>query len=80
MIKAAGYKWRKAKIVLTSSDPNYEEKLARIRYDPFKSQSDEAFFSIDEYGPFAIKAKPGRTLVPPAFNRLSRNGRNRVAA
>jgi transposase len=31
MIKEAGYKWRKAKIVLTSNDPTYKEKLACIR-------------------------------------------------
>jgi len=62
MIKAAGYKWRKAKIVLTSNDPTYKEKLARIRHILSSLQADEAFFSIDEYGPFAIKAKPGRTL------------------
>ena len=65
MIKAAGYKWRKAKVVLTSNDPTYMEKLARIRYILSNLQPDEAFFSIDEYGPFAIKTKPGRTLVPP---------------
>jgi transposase len=65
MIKAAGYKWRKAKVVLTSNDPTYKEKLARIRSILTNLQPDEAFFSIDEYGPFAIKAKPGRTLVPP---------------
>jgi transposase len=65
MIKAAGYRWRKAKIVLTSNDPTYNEKLARIRYILSNLQPDEAFFSIDEYGPFAIKAKPGRTLSPP---------------
>src|SRR6202790_3509658 len=64
MIKAAGYKWRKAKIVLTSNDPTYEEKLAHIRHILSNPQPDEAFFSIDEYGPFAIKAKPGRTLSP----------------
>ena len=29
--KAAGYKWRKARVVLTSNDPDYAEKLARIR-------------------------------------------------
>ena len=29
--KAAGYRWRKARVVLTSSDPDYTEKLARIR-------------------------------------------------
>jgi len=65
MIKAAGYKWRHAKIVLTSNDPTYKEKLARIRYILSSLQPDEAFFSIDEYGPFAIKAKPGRTLSAP---------------
>jgi transposase len=63
--KAAGYKWRKAKVVLTSNDPTYTEKLARIRSILSNLQPDEAFFSIDEYGPFAIKTKPGRTLVPP---------------
>jgi transposase len=65
IIKAAGYKWRNAKIVLTSNDPTYKEKLARIRYILSSLQPDEAFFSIDEYGPFAIKAKPGRTLSAP---------------
>jgi transposase len=65
MIKTAGYKWRKAKIVLTSNDPSYKEKLARIRHILSNLQPDEAFFSIDEYGPFAIKAKPGRTLSAP---------------
>lgn len=65
IIKAAGYKWRNAKIVLTSNDPAYKEKLARIRYILSSLQPDEAFFSIDEYGPFAIKAKRGRTLAAP---------------
>jgi transposase len=65
MIKTAGYKWRHAKIVLTSNDPTYKEKLDRIRYILSSLQPDEAFFSIDEYGPFAIKAKPGRKLSAP---------------
>ena len=67
MIKAAGYKWRKAKIVLTSNDPTYSEKLARIRSILSNLPPADAFFSIDEFGPFAIKMKPGRTLVPPGF-------------
>jgi transposase len=67
MIKGAGYKWRKAKIVLTSNDPTYLEKLSRIRSILSNLQPDEAFFSIDEFGPFAIKMKPGRTLAPPGF-------------
>ena len=65
MIKAAGYKWRKARIVLTSTDPTYREKLDRIWSILSHLQPDEAFFSIDEYGPFAIKTKPGRVLVSP---------------
>jgi transposase len=64
MIKAAGYKLRKAKVVLTSNDPAYREKLARINSILSNLQPNEAFFSIDEYGPFAIKTKPGRRLVP----------------
>jgi transposase len=67
IIKAAGYKLRKAKVVLTSNDPTYAEKLARIRSILSNLQPNEAFFSIDEYGPFAIKTKPGRVLVPQGF-------------
>ena len=67
MIRGAGYKWRKAKVVLTSNDPTYTEKLAQIRTILSNLQPDEAFFSIDEYGPFAIKTKPGRTLAPPGI-------------
>jgi transposase len=67
IIKAAGYKLRKAKVVLTSNDPTYAEKLARIRSILSNLQPNEAFFSIDEYGPFAIKTKPGRMLVPQGF-------------
>jgi transposase len=31
IIKAAGYRWRKARVVLTSTDPTFSEKLDRIR-------------------------------------------------
>jgi hypothetical protein len=55
--KVAGYRWRKARVVLTSSDPAYSEKLDRIRTILSSLHPDEAFFSIDEYGPFAIKMK-----------------------
>lgn len=53
--KAAGYRWRKARIVLTSRDPDYTEKLSRIRLILSSLESDEAFFSVDEFGPFAVK-------------------------
>lgn len=63
--KAAGYRWRKARAVLTSSDPEYTEKLAHIRTILAGLQPDEAFFSIDEFGPFAVRMRTGRKLVPP---------------
>lgn len=65
IIKAAGYRWRKARVVLTSNDPEYAEKLARIRSILSGLGADEAFFSIDEFGPFAVKAKAGRVLAVP---------------
>ena len=55
IIKNAGYRWRSAKVVLTSTDPKYREKLANIQLILSKLQPDERFFSIDELGPFAIQ-------------------------
>ena len=68
--KAAGYRWRKARIVLTSNDPAFSEKLSRIRSILSSLGSDEAFFSIDEFGPFAVKTKPGRMLTAPGKQRV----------
>ena len=64
IIKDAGYRYRKARKVLTSTDPNYEEKLKEITRTLQSLGPKEKFFSIDEYGPFAIKIKGGRSLVP----------------
>jgi transposase len=70
MIKAAGYRWRKARTVLTSSDPEFSQKLGRIKSILSDLGPDEAFFSIDEFGPFAIKDQPGKSLVAPGERRL----------
>ena len=51
--------------MLTSNDPDYAEKLAHVRSILSTLGPDEAFFSIDEFGPFAVKAKPGRVLAAP---------------
>jgi len=64
-IRSAGFRWRAAKVVLTSSDPEYREKLARVQSVLSNLKEDERFFSIDEFGPFAVKAKPGRLLAAP---------------
>jgi transposase len=68
LIKTAGFKWRKAKIVLTSNDPEYHVKVEVIKQILSDLKEDEAFFSIDEYGPFAIKKKGGRKRVGPGEN------------
>jgi transposase len=68
--KAAGYRWRKARVVLTSHDPAFSEKLDRIRTILSGLGPDEAFFSIDEYGPFAVKMRPGLTLTAPGEQRI----------
>src|SRR5262249_55648964 len=64
-IKTAGFRWRNAKVVLTSTDPDYRAKLDEIENILSKLKEDEAFFSIDEYGPFAVKRKGGRKRVGP---------------
>ncbi len=68
--KAAGYRWRKARIVLTSKDPDYSAKLQAVQNILSRLADDEAFFSIDEFGPFSIKMKQGRMLDPPGPHRV----------
>src|SRR6516225_3284983 len=65
----AGYRWRKARKVLTSTDPKYREKVHHIQSILAELQENEAFFSIDEYGPFSIRAQGGRTLAGPGEMR-----------
>jgi transposase len=65
IIKDAGYKWRAARIVLTSKDPQYKPKIEAVKKILSELKSDEAFFSIDEFGPFAVKKTGGRKLVAP---------------
>ena len=69
IIKNAGYCYRKAKKVLTSTDPNYKDKLRNITGILQNLGPKEKFFSIDEYGPFAIKIQGGRSLVPRGHAR-----------
>jgi transposase len=68
--KAAGYRWRKARVVLTSADPDYTAKVDRIHAILSGLGPDEAFFSIDEFGPFAVKMRSGRALCPPGEQRV----------
>jgi transposase-like protein/transposase len=64
IIKNAGYQLQKAKKVLTSTDPDYREKLKKITGILSNLKQKEKFFSIDEFGPFSIKMQGGRSFVP----------------
>ena len=64
IIRAAGYRWLKAKKVLTSNDPEYRQKVDRIHQILSALKPTEGFFSIDEYGPFAVKKRQGKKLIP----------------
>jgi transposase len=64
LVKNAGYRFWKAKEVLTSNDPNYQEKVDAIEKILSNLKPTERFFSIDEFGPFAVKERGGRRLVP----------------
>lgn len=63
-LKDEGYVFKKARKVLTSTDPKFREKLAKITKILSNLKPDEKFFSVDEYGPFAIKIQGGRAYTP----------------
>ena len=63
--RSAGWRWRKARKVLTSTDPEYREKVHHIQSVLAELHETEAFFSIDEFGPFSVRAQGGRALVGP---------------
>ena len=65
IIRKAGYKFYKARKVLTSNDPDYKAKLEAITNILQHLKPDEKFFSVDEFGPFAVKIQGGRSLMAP---------------
>jgi transposase-like protein len=70
IIKDAGYHYRKAKKVLTSTDPDYHEKLKKITGILSRLKRKEKFFSIDEFGPFAVKIHGGTSLVKRGYSKV----------
>jgi hypothetical protein len=65
IIRGAGYRFVKARVVLTSNDPDYREKVDRIHRILRRLKPTERFFSIDEFGPFAVKQQGGRRWAGP---------------
>ncbi|MFA6564759.1 MAG: IS630 family transposase [Verrucomicrobiia bacterium] len=65
IVRTAGCTWRKATEVLTSNDPEYQEKLERIKSVLSTLGENDRFCSVDEYGPFTVKMRGGMKLVGP---------------
>ena len=63
IIRNAGYRVRHTKTVLTSNDPQYRQKVDAILGILKRLKPDERFFSIDEFGPVAVKQHGGRRLL-----------------
>lgn len=70
IIRDAGYKFRRAKIVLTSNDPRYEHKVRKITRILAHLKTDEKFFSVDEFGPFAVKMQGGWSFMQEGALRI----------
>lgn len=62
-IKKEGYSFRRARRILTSPDPLFREKLNTIKNILSNLTTKQKFFSVDEYGPFAVKMKGGRSYM-----------------
>jgi transposase len=60
LLRQAGYRWRKARRVLTSPDPCYHEKVELLMTTLHSLTSDEMFFFLDEWGPAQVKKRGGR--------------------
>lgn len=59
-----GYKFKRAKNVLTSNDPSYKDKITKITSILSRLSPDESFFSIDEFGPCSVRIRGGVALAP----------------
>ena len=66
VIREGGYGWRKARVALTSTDPDYRSKVDLIKSTLADLAEENYFFSIDEFGPFAVKLRGGKSLQSTA--------------
>jgi len=64
LIKDAGYSWRKARRVLTSPDPDYQEKVELLGRTLLSLSASELFFFVDEWGPVQVRKRGGKAYSP----------------
>ncbi len=63
-IKGTGYSIKRAIRVLTSNDPKYREKTKKVLDTLRNLGPNDAFFFIDEAGPWQVKKYGGKSLTP----------------
>ena len=63
LMRQTGYKFKKARRVLTSPDPDYREKVEQVLNALQNLKPDELFFFIDELGPLRVKKYGGSAFV-----------------
>jgi transposase len=76
ILRRAGYRWRKARRVLTSPDPSYHEKVELLLNTLRCLGEKEMFFFLDEWGPIQVRKRrkgiskrPCNNSSPPSFAR-----------
>jgi transposase len=63
IVHGTGFSWKRARTVWTSPDTHYREKIERVLETLRNLKDDEAFFFIDEAGPYQVKKYGGKPLV-----------------
>jgi transposase len=67
-LRSFGYTMRRSRQVLTSSDPDYREKVEVLLQTLQTLGNDEMLFFIDELGPLAVRKYGGRAFVKKGEN------------
>jgi transposase len=60
ILRRTGYRWRKARRVLTSPDPNYHEKVELLLNTLRGLAMNEMFLFLDEWGPVQVRKRGGK--------------------
>jgi transposase len=63
LVSKSGYRFRKARKVLTSPDPDYREKVNLLLNTLHNLRDDELLFFVDELGPLRVRKYGGRTYT-----------------
>ena len=60
VLRRAGYRWKKARRVLTSPDPRYHEKVELLLNTLRSLGENEMLFFLDEWGPIQVRKRGGK--------------------